>query len=111
VLPEYPVHVAECNNTPILLYIGTHIVRTQTMKTTIELSDALFSQAKKHARKHKTTLKALIEQGLRQVLAPSTSAKTFKLRDASVNGKGLNPEFREAGWEQLRDAIYSGQGA
>ncbi len=81
------------------------------MKTTIELPEALFSKAKRHARKHKTTLKALIEQGLRQVLSTKPDAASFKLRDASVNGKGLNPEFREAGWEQVRDAIYSGQGA
>lgn len=81
------------------------------MKTTIELPEALFAKAKRHARKHGTTLKALIEQGLRQVLATKADAPTFKLRDASVNGKGLNPEFREAGWEQVRDAIYPGKGS
>jgi hypothetical protein len=81
------------------------------MKTTIELPEALFDKAKRHARKHKTTLKALIEQGLRQVLATRPGAVPFKLHDASVSGKGLNPEFRDAGWEQVRDAIYPGQGA
>lgn len=81
------------------------------MKTTIELPEALFDKAKRHARKHKTTLKALIEQGLRQVLATKPDTAHFKLRDASVNGKGLNPEFRDAGWEQVRDAIYPEQGA
>ena len=81
------------------------------MKTTIELPEALFDKAKRHARKHKTTLKALIEQGLRQVLATKADAAPFQLRDASVNGKGLNPEYRDAGWDQLRDSIYHGQGA
>lgn len=81
------------------------------MKTTIELPEALFTKAKRHARKHGTTLKALIEQGLRQVLAAKTDSPKFKLRDASVNGKGLNPEFRDAGWDQVRDAIYPGKGA
>jgi hypothetical protein len=81
------------------------------MKTTIELPEALFDKAKRHARTHKTTLKALIEQGLRQVLATKADAAPFTLRDASVSGKGLNPEYREAGWEQVRDAIYPGQGA
>jgi|JI10StandDraft_1071094.scaffolds.fasta_scaffold995648_2 hypothetical protein len=81
------------------------------MKTTIELPEALFEKAKRHARKHKTTLKALIEQGLRQVLATKADTPSFKLRDASVSGKGLNPEFRDANWEQLRDAIYPKQGA
>lgn len=81
------------------------------MKTTIELPEALFEKAKRHARKHKTTLKALIEQGLRQVMATKPDTPPFKLRDASVNGKGLNPEFQDASWEQLRDAIYPKQGA
>lgn len=81
------------------------------MKTTIELPEALFAKAKRHARKHKTTLKALIEQGLRQVLASKTDTAAFKLRDASVSGKGLNPEYRDAGWEQVRDAIYPVKGA
>ncbi len=81
------------------------------MKTTIELPEALFDKAKRHARKHKTTLKALIEQGLHQVLATKPDTAPYKLRDASVNGKGLNPEYRDASWEQLRDALYPGRGA
>ncbi|MBL7956459.1 MAG: type II toxin-antitoxin system VapB family antitoxin, partial [Flavobacteriales bacterium] len=39
------------------------------MKTTIELPEALFAKAKRLARARKTTLKALIEQGLRMILA------------------------------------------
>lgn len=81
------------------------------MKTTIELPEALFTKAKKHARKHRTTLKALIEQGLRQVLAQKTDTPTFTLPDASVDGKGLNPQFQEGDWDQVRDAIYTGRGA
>jgi hypothetical protein len=26
-------------------------------------------------------------------------------------GRGLTPEFRDAGWETIRDAIYEGHGA
>lgn len=81
------------------------------MKTTIELPEALFAKAKRHARARKTTLKALIEQGLRLVLAEKRDGPRFKLRDASVGGKGLNPEYRNASWEQLRDTIYRGEGA
>ncbi|HQV39978.1 MAG: DUF2191 domain-containing protein [Flavobacteriales bacterium] len=81
------------------------------MKTTIELPEALFDRAKRYARAHKTTLKALIEQGLRLKLAEKKDTATFKLRDASVAGKGLSPEYRDASWEQLRDALYNGRGA
>jgi len=38
------------------------------MKTTIELPEELFLQAKRNALEHGTTLKALIESGLRHAL-------------------------------------------
>ena len=81
------------------------------MKTTIELPEALFAKAKRYARAHGTTLKALIEQGLRLKLAEKGDAKPFKLRDASVKGNGVDPDFRDAAWEQLRDTLYKGRGA
>ena len=28
------------------------------------------------------------------------------LRDASVDGNGLRPEFRDASWAEIRDAAY-----
>lgn len=62
-------------------------------------------------RARKTTLKALIEQGLRLVLAEKRDGPRFRLRDASVGGKGLNPEFKDASWQKVRDAIYKGEGA
>jgi predicted transcriptional regulator len=39
------------------------------MKTTIELSDPLFNAAKQLAQQSQTTLRALMEEGLRHVLA------------------------------------------
>lgn len=81
------------------------------MKTTIELPEALFAKAKRLARARKTTLKALIEQGLRMILAEQRDGPAFKLRDASVGGKGLSPEFGNGSWEQIRDTVYKGEGA
>jgi len=81
------------------------------MKTTIELPDPLFAQARRYADTHKVTMKSLIEQGLRKVMAEKKAEKPFKLRDGSVNGNGLTPEFQNATWEQFRDAIYEGRGA
>ncbi|MCL2716188.1 MAG: type II toxin-antitoxin system VapB family antitoxin [Alphaproteobacteria bacterium] len=82
------------------------------MKTTIEISPALLAEAKRHAQAEHTTLKALIETGLRRVLADSKDDKPpFRLRDGSFHGgNGLTPEFQNAPWEKFRDAIYEGRG-
>jgi predicted transcriptional regulator len=80
------------------------------MKTTVELPDALVREAQQLARAERTTLKALLEQGLRVVLARRADAGgRFRIRDASVDGEGLSAEFRGAGWEQLREASYTTQ--
>lgn len=77
------------------------------MKTTIELPDALFAQARRFAQAHDMTMKAMVEEGLRKVMAAKKPAKPFKLRDASFDGgSGLSPEFKNASWEQIRDLIY-----
>ncbi|MDR2880659.1 MAG: type II toxin-antitoxin system VapB family antitoxin [Azoarcus sp.] len=81
------------------------------MKTTIELPDALFAQARRYADAHDMTMKALIERGLRKAMAEKKDEPRFELRDCSVDGQGLTPEFQNAAWEQIRDAIYEGRGA
>jgi hypothetical protein len=82
------------------------------MKTTLDISDPLLEQAKAIASRDGETLRALVEQGLRKVLADRmTKSKPFKLRDCSVGGEGLQPEFQNATWEQMRDLIYEGRGA
>jgi hypothetical protein len=72
-------------NTPILFNKKTH------MKTTIEVSDALFNAAKELAQASQTTLRALIEDGLRRVLleAQSKDRPAFRLQDASVQGESI----------------------
>ena len=81
------------------------------MKTTIDLSDELASAAKAHAASENMTLRALIERGLRMVLCADRKAEPFRLRDASVGGRGLQPAFRDAEWSQIREAIYEGRGS
>lgn len=85
--------------------MGTH-----NMKTTIDLSDELAKQAKAYAARKHTTLRAVIEQGIRQVLRNDRPAWEFKLRDASVGGNGLHKEYRDADWATTRDAAYKGRG-
>jgi hypothetical protein len=52
----------------------------------------------------------LVEQGLRRIITDRGRKPAFRLRDASFNGRGLNPEFADAGWDRLRDLIYEGRG-
>jgi hypothetical protein len=80
------------------------------MKTTVEISDSLLREARKIAEREGITLRILIERGLRHAISERKRSKPFKLRDASFGGGGLQPEFRDASWEQLRDEIYNGRG-
>lgn len=50
------------------------------MKTTIDISDSLLKEARELALKRKVTLRALVEQGLKDVIASQNSVKKFKLR-------------------------------
>ncbi len=80
------------------------------MKTTIEISDALLEAAKREARARSTTLRALVEEGLRGVLGSDPSMDAFVLRDAGVDGKGLRPEVRDGGWDRIVEVSYDGHG-
>jgi hypothetical protein len=79
--------------------MGTH------MKTTVDIADGLFRDARRAASRRGTTLRALIEEGLRHVLG-ETPSKPFKLKDGSVGGDGLQPGIRPGDWEQLRGLLY-----
>ena len=81
------------------------------MKTKIDIPDALLTEAQNLARREGMTLAALVQEGLRSVIAKKKAEKEpFKLRDVSFGGDGLTEEFRSASWEQSRDAIYEGRG-
>ncbi len=80
------------------------------MKTTIDLADPLLDEARRLAQREGTTLRALVEQGLRQVLAQKRRSAPFRLRDASFAGDGLRPELAGASWERLRELAYEGRG-
>lgn len=75
-------------------------------KTTIEISDPLLCEAKKCAAQEGTTLKALVESGLREVLAKRKAKKPYKFELVTVDGGGLTPEFAKLGWDKIRDAAY-----
>lgn len=84
--------------TPLLTHRGAG------MKTSIELSDALFLSAKEHASATKTTMRALIEEGLRRVLSDGQAQHkpAFKLRNAAVGG-GILPISDPRQWQQAEE--------
>ena len=81
------------------------------MRTTIDIPDALLEEARKVAARDHTTVRALVEQGLRHVLAERNGAREFRLRKATFRGEGLQPGVTDATWELIRDLVYDGHGA
>jgi hypothetical protein len=76
------------------------------MKIAIEVAEDLLERAAAAAQRKGITLGALEEEGLHLALEaredrthPSFELQTFK-------GDGMTPEFHDAGWEQIREAIY-----
>jgi Arc/MetJ family transcription regulator len=83
-------------------YCGTE----SRIKTTIELPDALVKEAKQAAAEEGISLRALVDRALRDLLEARRKHDGFRLRDASVGGRGLTSEWRDAGWDRIRDEIY-----
>ena len=80
------------------------------MKTTVEIADPLFEQAKALARKEGLSFRVLVEEGLRAVIEArtKTESKPFRLRDGSFqNGQGLECGLK---WTDLSALAYEDGG-
>ena len=76
------------------------------MKTTVDIADPLFHQAKTLAAKEGLNFRALVEAGLRSVLEDrqSAAAEPFRLRDGAFQGgRGLQPGIN---WQDLAALAY-----
>ena len=76
------------------------------MKTTVDIADDLLLRAKRAAEASRTTLRSLIEEGLREVLGRRSASKQNQVKPVTFRGGGLQPEFRGKGWDAIRDAIF-----
>jgi len=81
------------------------------MKTTIEIAGPVLEEAKRLARKEGVTLRVLVEEGLRTVVAARGAGTAFRLTDAGFAGTGVQPGMQEGRWFDVRDLIYEGRGA
>ena len=80
------------------------------MKTTIDIADQLLTEAKAVAASEGTTVRSLVEEGLRLAIARRRQANEFKLRPASFSGDGLQPDVSLESWDEVRTLIYGGHG-
>jgi hypothetical protein len=81
------------------------------MKTTVEVPDSLLREVKRVALREHTTVRALIERGLRSVVSGRRPAPRFTLRRAGFRGDGLVAGRSLGDWETIRALTYSERGA
>lgn len=82
-----------------------------SMKTTVEIPDSLFKAVKTFGHKKNMIFKEVLEAALVSYLEQRHNSKTkFKLKDASVCGRGLAPGLQEGDWAQIRNLAYEGRG-
>ena len=80
----------------------------ESMKTTVEIPDELFQQAKEYAARMGIPMRAVIEHGLHLALNSKTnSQRPFRLKTVTTKGEGL---VCDGDWSVLRSFIYEGHG-
>ena len=80
------------------------------MKTTVEIEDPLFKQAKALAAKEGLSFRVLVEEGLRAVVEArtKTASRPFRLLDGSFReGQGLQTRLK---WTDLSALAYEDEG-
>ncbi len=78
-------------------HIDIFLITFPRMKTTVDIPNSWLEQTKRLALREHTTVRALMEEGLRKIVAERKRAKAFRLRKASFRGKGLQPQMAGAG--------------
>ena len=77
------------------------------MKTTVEIPDALFREAKEYAARQGIPMREVFERGLRTVVERSTAGRNFRLKTVTTKGEGL---ICDGDWNSIRSFIYEGHG-
>ncbi len=78
------------------------------MKTTVEISEGLFREARNYAHVHDLTFRQVVESGLRKVISgESASGEAFRLEKRSFRGDGM---LKDYSWPEIRSIVYEGRG-
>jgi len=81
------------------------------VKTTVEIANALLDEARRAAAEEGTTVRALIEEGLRHLLRERSRQRAFRLRRATFKGRGLQASAGDGSWERVRAFVYEDRGS
>lgn len=76
------------------------------MKTTLDIHDELLVRAKRHAKEAGKPLRAVVEEGLRNLLSSSAPRSQYTLPDLRVGDPNADDPLEQYSWPELRDAIY-----
>jgi hypothetical protein len=78
------------------------------MKTTVEVPDGLFREAKAYAARHGVPVREVFERGLRMVLEGAPAGqRRFRLKTITTKGQGVSCD---TDWNTIRSMIYEGHG-
>lgn len=80
------------------------------MKTTVDIAEPLLRQAKRLAARRGTTLREVLEAGLRKELAAEREPTRPPIRTHTFGGKGLQAGLEWGDWAAIRSLSYEGRG-
>lgn len=76
------------------------------MKTTIEIDEPLLREAKEVAARSGTTLRELMQRGLRDVIAAERKPKPFTLDIKPFYGTGVRPGYENLTRDKINEIAY-----
>lgn len=76
------------------------------MKVTLDIDARLLREVREHARRTGQPLRAVVEEGLRLVLAGGAPGAGYRLSDHSVGETAGDDPLDAYSWQELRDIAY-----
>ena len=76
------------------------------VKTTIDIATGLLMEAKERARRERTTLRELVEQGLRMVLSEPEASARPAFKPVTCRLEPLPGIDNPYDWDAILDSVY-----